>query len=205
LGSYGFSGQYEQDPAPEGGGILQTAWWRYYSMLPSVKDIDQGVISVDCAFKDLADSDYACMQAWWKIGANRYLVDQIRGKWAFPTLVANLRAFIRKHEECKARLIEDKANGSAVIQTLRDEITGLIAVDPKGGKIARAHAVSPQLEAGNFLLPEPRLQPWVSDFIQECAKFPKATNDDQVDCFTQAATYMDIRQFSTWMARINWL
>jgi predicted phage terminase large subunit-like protein len=163
------------------------------------------VISVDCAFKDLADSDYACMQAWWKIGANRYLVDQIRGKWAFPTLVANLRAFIRKHEECKARLIEDKANGSAVIQTLRDEITGLIAVDPKGGKIARAHAVSPQLEAGNFLLPEPRLQPWVSDFIQECAKFPKATNDDQVDCFTQAATYMDIRQFSTWMARINWL
>lgn len=205
LGAYGFSGQYDQDPSPAGGGILKSTWWQYYAMLPSQKDIEMGVISIDCAFKDLASSDYACAQAWWKIGANRYLIDQIRGKWSFPILLTQLRLFIRKHEVCKYRLIEDKANGSAVIQTMKDEISGIIPVDPQGGKIARAHAVSPQVEAGNFWLPDPRLYPWVDDFTLECAKFPKGANDDQVDCFTQAGIYMEKKQFQHWTAKIPWL
>jgi hypothetical protein len=43
-------------------------------------------------------------------------------------------------------LIEDKANGSAVIQELKHELPGLIAVHPEGGKVARAHAVSAQVD-----------------------------------------------------------
>ena len=205
LGTYGFAGQYDQDPSPAGGGILKSEWWRYYTVLPSHKDIEMGVISIDCAFKDLADSDYACAQAWWKIGSNRYLIDQIRGKWSFPLLLTQLRLFIRKNDVCKYRLIEDKANGSAVIQTIRDEISGIIPVDPQGGKVARAHAVSPQVEAGNFWLPDPRLQPWVDDFTLECAKFPKGVNDDQVDCFSQAGVYMEKKHFQNWVAKIPWL
>ena len=43
--------------------------------------------------------------------------------------------------------MEDKANGPAVISALRHDVTGLIAITPEGGKVARAQAVSPQVES----------------------------------------------------------
>lgn len=69
---------------------------------------------------------------------------------------------------------------------LRHEVDGLIAVNPKGGKEARAHAVSPQIEAGNVYLPILNLPPWRDSFIEECAVFPNGAHDDQVDSMTQA-------------------
>jgi predicted phage terminase large subunit-like protein len=86
---------------------------------------------------------------------------------------------------CDAKLIEDKANGSAVIQMLSHEIPGIIPVNPSGGKIARAAAISPLIEAGNVYLPHPQMFPWVNDFIEECAAFPNGTHDDQVDAMSQ--------------------
>ena len=83
-------------------------------------------------------------------------------------------------------LIEDKANGSAVIQMLAHEIPGLLPVNPSGGKIARAQAISPLIEAGNVYLPHPDYAPWVDDFIEECVQFPNGAHDDQVDAMTQA-------------------
>jgi predicted phage terminase large subunit-like protein len=83
-------------------------------------------------------------------------------------------------------LIEDKANGSAVIQMLSNEIPGILPVNPEGGKIARAAAVSPLIEAGNVYLPHPLYAPWVTEFIEECAAFPNGAHDDQVDAMTQA-------------------
>src|SRR6185295_13042139 len=84
------------------------------------------------------------------------------------------------------KLIEDKANGSAVIQMLAHEIPGVLPVNPSGGKVARAAAVSPLIEAGNVYLPHPDYAAWVKDFIEECAAFPNGANDDQVDAMTQA-------------------
>jgi hypothetical protein len=62
----------------------------------------------------------------------------------------------------------------------------LIAVNPEGGKMARAQAVTPQVESGNVCLPHPALAPWVEDLIEETAAFPHGRNDDQVDAMTQA-------------------
>ena len=68
---------------------------------------------------------------------------------------------------------------------LAREIPGIIPVNPEGGKIGRAAAVSPLIEAGNVYLPHPQLFPWVNDFIEECAAFPNGAHDDQVDAMTQ--------------------
>lgn len=76
---------------------------------------------------------------------------------------------------------------------LRHELTGLIAVNPVGGKEARANAVSPQIEAGNVYLPDPHLSPWVDGFIEECAVFPNGPHDDQVDAMTQALVRLKSR------------
>jgi predicted phage terminase large subunit-like protein len=59
-------------------------------------------------------------------------------------------------------------------------------VNPQGGKITRAAAISALVEAGNVYLPHPDYAPWVNDFIEECAAFPNGAHDDQVDAMTQA-------------------
>jgi len=69
---------------------------------------------------------------------------------------------------------------------LAREIPGILPVNPSGGKIARAAAVSPLIEAGNIYLPHPEYAPWVDDFIEECCAFPNGAHDDQVDAMTQA-------------------
>ena len=73
-----------------------------------------------------------------------------------------------------------------MIQFLQNEIPGILAVNPEGGKIARAAAVSPLVEAGNVYLLHPDIAPWVNHFIQECVQFPNGAHDDQVDAMTQA-------------------
>ena len=59
-------------------------------------------------------------------------------------------------------------------------------MNPEGGKVARAAAVCPLIEAGNVYLPHPDYAPWVGDFIEECAAFPNGAHDDHVDAITQA-------------------
>jgi predicted phage terminase large subunit-like protein len=59
-------------------------------------------------------------------------------------------------------------------------------LNPEGGKVARAAAVSPLIEAGKVYLPHPDYAPWVGDFIEECAAFPNGAHDDRVDAMTQA-------------------
>ena len=89
-----------------------------------------------------------------------------------------------------AKYVEDKANGTAVIELLRRKVPGLIAVEPKGGKVVRAQAVAPYIEAGNVYLPHPSIAPWVHDFMEECANFPNGAHDDDVDAMTQAISNM---------------
>jgi predicted phage terminase large subunit-like protein len=82
--------------------------------------------------------------------ADRYL-DQVRDRLGFPDTVVAVKAMTKKWPKANLKLVEDKANGPAVIQSLRREIPGLVAVVPGGGQVARAQAVSPQVESGNVI------------------------------------------------------
>lgn len=208
LGSYATAGQLQQRPSPAGGGIFKRHWFRYWSPrgmdLPPVivrlpdgtqqtiaaievpPRVDEQIQSWDCAFKDLETSDYVVGQVWGRIRSIYLLGDQIRARMDCPSTVKAVRELSQRWPGTIAKLIEDKANGSAVIQMLSHEIPGILPVNPSGGKIARAAAVSPLIEAGNIYLPHPQFAPWVNDFIEECAAFPNAAHDDQVDAMTQA-------------------
>ena len=142
--------------------------------------------SWDCAFKDLETSDFVVGQVWGRVGADYFLGDQVRDRMDCPTTVKAVRDLSYRYPGSLAKLIEDKANGSAVIQMLKHEIEGILPVNPEGGKVARAMAVSPLIEAGNVYLPHPLIAPWVNDFTEECAAFPNGAHDDQVDAMTQA-------------------
>src|SRR5579863_1526962 len=139
------------------------------------------------AFKGTQKADYVVGQVQAAVGADRYLLHQVRGRMDMPETLLAVRQLSAGWPEVSLKLVEDKANGPAVVQSLRHEIAGFVEVNPEGGKISRAAAASPQLESGNWYLPHPKLAPWVDAFINECAAFPAGVNDDQVDAWSQGA------------------
>lgn len=187
LGSYGFSAQHQQNPTPASGGILPREWWKFYKWAAAaglLTNANDSGISMDAAFKDLEDSSYVVLQAWCRVGARRYLLDQVREQMSFSASVTALKAFVAKWPTIKRKWIEGKANGPAIISHLEHEVPGLIECEPEGSKEARAFAAQPFLEAGNIFIPEDA--PFTSDFLNETASFPKGDYDDQVDAFSQA-------------------
>lgn len=200
VGSRTWSALYQQRPSPAGGNIFNRHWWKFYVpdeetriRLGLSKDVavlpklwDRQVQSWDCTFKDSQTSDYVVGQLWGKKQANFFLLDQVRDRMNLPETMKAIKHMTEKWPEARAKYVEDKANGPAVIQMLQNEISGLIAVNPEGGKEARANAVAPLVEAGNVYLPHPSFAPWVNDFIEEAASFPNGANDDQVDAMSQA-------------------
>jgi predicted phage terminase large subunit-like protein len=88
---------------------------------------------------------------------------------------------------------------------LMNQIPGIIPVNPSGGKIARASAISPLIEAGNIYLPHPQMFPWVNDLIEECAAFPNGAHDDQVDAMTQALLWFNRPREEVTVVRLPWV
>jgi predicted phage terminase large subunit-like protein len=194
IGSYEWTALYQQQPSPGEGSIFKREWWQRWKELPG--DLFDYIQSWDCAFKDANTSDYVVGQVWArskKNPANRYLLDQIRARMTFTETVQAVRRLSAKWKQTTRKLVEDKANGTAVMDVLKKEIPGLVPVQPQGGKVVRAHAVTAVVEAGNVYIPDSSVAPWVHDFIEELSSFPSGTNDDQVDALTQANAYYNDR------------
>lgn len=195
LGSYGFAGQYQQQPVPRDGGMFNPEWWQYWD---PPQHFDMIVQSWDLSFKDGEGHDYVVGLVAARIGAQVYILDRFKAKASFVETLQAIRRMVAKYPATRAVLIEDAANGPAVVNTLQKEIPGILAVTPEGGKHSRAAAVQPQVEAGQVFLPRPRFadghlnleHPWVEDFIEQCSIFPVGEYDDDVDALTQLLVYM---------------
>ena len=190
-GSRTWAALYQGRPAPAEGGAFRRTWWRHWHHPPH---IDRIIQSWDMAFKGTDTSDFVVGQVWGVSGADACLLDQARGRWTFTETLAQVQLMRERWPMTTATLVEDKANGTAVIDSLRRSIPGMVPVEPQGGKEARASAVSPLVEAGNVYLPPVATHPWVGDLIEEAAAFPQGAHDDQVDALTQALAYMHITQ-----------
>lgn len=199
---------YQGEPVPAGGLIFKTENWRFWYPsgikvpdpyktrlkdgsyhshvqieLPS--NFDAELDSWDMAFKDKKDSSWVVGQAWARLGSMKFLLSQDREKRSFSDSV---RAVVRMRRDRPGAtvLIEDKANGPAIIETIKSKLDRVIAVEPDGSKEARAHAVTDTIEAGDVYLPHPDIFPWVRGYLLELSQFNKGTFDDQVDATTQA-------------------
>lgn len=189
IGSYEWNALYQQTPSPPRGAIIQREWLKYYKVLPS--RFDRIIQSWDFAFDNKEQSSYVVGQVWGKIGSEKYLIDQVRDKMSFTESIRALRLMTAKYPMAKAKLIEKKANGPAIINAMKKEISGLIPIDPKASKEERLNAVSPEFEAGNIYIPEATKAKWVGDYVEELVSFPNSMNNDQVDATTQALLYFD--------------
>lgn len=203
LGEYAVAGQFQQRPAPRGGGMFKRIWWNFYRTLqkgrpfettdrPAVdlpEQLDWMVISVDAAFKSTDTGSRVGMFAIAGKGALRFILANWTRPMTFGQTCQAIRNLMKEYPKCSRILIEDKANGPAIIDTLREEFAGIIAVNPEGGKESRASAIQPAVESGNIYLPEGA--PWLDSFVTEFAMFPAAEHDDQVDAVSQALIYMN--------------
>jgi predicted phage terminase large subunit-like protein len=112
----------------------------------------------------------------------------------FSETLSAIRSLTSKYPKARHKLIEDKANGPAVIDMLKREMSGIIAINPEGGKEARVYAVEPIWESGNVYLPAPSLATWVTgpdSFLEEVTGFPGRRHDDQVDAMSQALVFLE--------------
>lgn len=203
-----YSAQYQQNPLPADGGPLKKWYWCFWypqgavppppvrfmkpdgtlhtakqMMLPL--GLGGHMQSWDMAFKDTKDSAYVVGQVWASKLADSFLLDQIRDKMDILATIDAVRALTKTWPQALGKLIEDKANGPAVMKTLQREIAGFDPVEPDGGKEARANAVAPVCRSGNVWLPHPSVAPWVNGLLLELESFPGTKYADQVDALTQ--------------------
>ena len=191
MGSWAFQGQYQQSPAPVEGGIIKRKWLRFYRRLP--EKFDFMVQSWDCTFSGGSDNDFVAGQVWARAGGKYYMLPyRTYDRMDFGPTMAAIKACHARFPRAHAILIEDKANGPAIISELQKEIPGIMAINPEGGKIARAQATAPLWESGSIELPDPQVfnVRWIEDYIHNICTFPKAAHDDDMDSTSQALIYM---------------
>ena len=189
MGSYLSAGQLQQKPAPREGGIVKTAWLKYYQIAPL--EFDEIIQAWDLTFKGGAKNDYVVGGVFGRKGADVYLLDLIRDKLDASGQMKAIASLSSKWPEAGAKFVEEAANGAAVISLLKDKIPGLIPITPKelgGDKEARLGSVVPFIEAGNLWLPAKA--EWLNDYVAELTTFPSATYDDQVDVTSMALIKM---------------
>ncbi|MGG7645470.1 phage terminase large subunit [Rhodovulum sp. YNF3179] len=191
LGSYVFAAQYQQRPAPLGGGLVKWEWFPSYDTPPERGPGDQLVHSWDTASKAEEANDYSVCTTWLvRRNHEAWLLDVFRRKLEFPELRRQLITHAG-YWSPSLILIESAGSGVQLIQdlkqTTRFNIRGIV---PRYDKQTRLMAVTPVIEAGRIALP--RDAPWLAELRRELALFPNGRHDDQVDSVSQFLNWLVI-------------
>jgi predicted phage terminase large subunit-like protein len=182
VGIYDWSAMYQQRPQPAGGTIFRREWMnKTYRELPAGAQIIQ---SWDLPFKNSEASAKCAGIVMARKGAELFFVDCVNDKMSFTDSVTAIKNLSQKHPKARAKVVEDKANGPAIINYLQKDVPGMIAFNPKGSKEDRALSVAPYFEAGNVYFPEKGT--WAGDLIDDLLRFPSGLYKDTVDATVQA-------------------
>ena len=183
-----FSTMVQGTPRDLTGGLVNREWWAWSKKAPPVQERRATFTSWDLTFKQTGQS-WVVGQLWCVTDNpvdpsfyNVHLLDQVRRKAGFLDQRLIIRAFAERYPEATHHLIEDAANGSAIIEDLslpyvdtqvRDPsgaraapqrgdaigekrwppMTGVVPVRASQSKVDRLLAVSPLIEGGRVLLP----------------------------------------------------
>lgn len=171
---------------PEGK-LFKAVDFKNFAIKPS--KTDAVIITVDTAQETKTANDFTVMQVWCRANGNIYLLKQARGKWEFNEQLLVLKNLCIT-EKPTFVCIEKKSNGSALIQSLRREVSVPIrAIERNKDKYTRGFECQQYVESGYVYL-NPSLDYYTS-FINEIVSFSpenknKSIHDDQVDCMMDA-------------------
>ena len=183
LGEYHFACQYQQSPAPLGGGLVKQEWFKCYRENDLPESFDRIVQSWDTANKATELSDFSVCTTWGIKGKTLYLLSVMRKKLEYPAL----KRAVREQQSlfnASVVLIEDKASGTQLIQELiADGCYAVTRYKPECDKIMRLHAQTAMIENGFVWIPQ--TAPWLAEYLHEMTVFPRGKHDDQVDSTAQ--------------------
>lgn len=202
VGTYVWQALYQGDPQVTGGSYINVdkidvlPWEQvvYQDERTScMMTLDRALIiqSWDLTFgqidsvgkKKATSGDYVAGHVYAVIGHKWILVDRVHERLTFnETLTAVLRMSARWPQTSRI-YVEKKANGAALLNTLRRRAALIKPVDPQGSKEVRALATQPTVEQGNVAILDTVLD---ERMLQEFRDFPFGKHDDDVDAFTQA-------------------
>jgi predicted phage terminase large subunit-like protein len=209
MGPIAYAGQHEQRPVPALGGILQRAWFGRRWHLPGEsapvrpepvpglvrREYDPRssrplarLLVTDAAFKKTSDSDRVAIGVADFVAPDLYLVDFAWRRMTFTETVGEIARMRTKWSTPRCVVgriaVEDRANGPAVIEVLRQAVPGVIPIEPIGSKEARVSAAAAFIHSGNVWLPDSH--PDLDSAIEESVGFPKASHDDWIDMVAYA-------------------
>lgn len=196
-----YATQYQQHPSPLEGNMIKRSDIRYYGGLnPDTGEADEALpikfdlilTSADCSFKDLSTSDYVAVGTFGVKGSRRYVLEVVNkhlDETATETEILRQRTFWGS----TVVLVEDKANGPAVIKKLKRNIQGIIAIEPEGGKISRMFAACGEWQSNDWYVS--RTAAWTEPFIEQITVFPSGKHDDMADMMTQTAIYLQKQSY----------
>lgn len=197
---------YQGNPKAPQGSTFKRAWWaeglnrydwashrlelaavgRWISFDTAQKDAESNAYSTGIVFDLLPDYRAAVRDIW-------------RDRVQIPELAPTVEALARKwnrDDKLRGIIIEDKASGIGLIQTIRSVINYewisdmLTAFQPMTDKLSRAVQASVWCRNGMILLPHPGPD-WLYDFEDELFGFPNSTHMDQVDAFSQLILFLE--------------
>lgn len=190
MGTAAFVAQYQQDPLPPDGDVIQIGWFKTYDDLPEPCEV---VFSIDTASKAGLRNDYSVISVWRIVEDHCFLEYVWRRKVEYPELKRTLMGFARDLRP-DTILIEDKGAGIGLIQDLlaEEEYYPVVAYDPGGNdKETRMRIQSAKIEQGRVLLPP--AAPWLDAFLDEVRRFPNGAHDDQIDAMSQLLDHVSNR------------
>ena len=162
IGEYNFAGQFQQSPAPLGGGLVKAEWFQRYRESELPERFDRIVQSWDTANKVTELSDFSVCTTWGLKGKHLFLLALFRRRLEYPAL----KRAVREQQslfEASVVLIEDKASGTQLIQDLiADGCHGVTRYQPDGEKTMRMHSRTAMIENGFVHIPE--TAPWLAEY-----------------------------------------
>jgi predicted phage terminase large subunit-like protein len=201
MGSYAFSGQYQQSPTPRSGGMFQRG---DFGIVDAVPAGGRRVRAWDFA----ASQQKPGKQPDWTVGIRMLLVkdtfyieDVLRGRWSASDVETRLKNTASQDGQgITIRMPQDPgAAGKADSETKIKLLKGYpVIVKPiSGDKATRARPASAQAEAGNVKLVRGA---WNDTFLSEICSFPNGTFDDQLDAFADALNELALGSSYDWSA-----
>lgn len=189
LGTTNFSAQYQQDPVPPGGNVIQRSWLRYYDEEPST--FDYLLASWDPASTLGADASYSVGTLWGQVGPDCFLLEHVRRKLETPELKKLIVAWAGEFGP-DLTVIEGPGFGQALAQDIRrSSDMPLTLYDPPYDKETRLLIQAARFEAGHVHLP--RNAVWLVAYREELLAAPYGRYWDQVDSTTQALYVLNAR------------
>lgn len=191
LGSRSFNGLYQQKPSMDEGAIFKREWFHIeqvdHKLLKPPK-----VVFLDTAFKTDTMNDYSAAVIGARYENHIAILGAARRKLEFPALINWTNELCWKNK-ISAIVVEDKASGQSLVQSLRKTSKIPVIAMPLKGKLdkeERAHAVTPLLESGKVIFDKWLPSDTQEDLFSELLQFPTGSHDDYVDSFVGLLTYL---------------